>query len=66
MTEQTLYHCPVCGLHYTDATTAKQCAAWCQAHQSCNLAIAQTSIEAGQSRAAASDTSPAKRDVGEA
>lgn len=60
MTKPTLYRCPECGLHYSDATTANQCAAWCRTHQSCNLAIARTSIEATHSRPATNGAPPAQ------
>lgn len=33
------FPCPECGLVYDDKDWAKQCEAWCKAHNSCNLAI---------------------------
>jgi len=46
MSEEKLYQCQECGLHYNDAETVKKCAAWCSQYKSCNLDITKTSIEA--------------------
>jgi hypothetical protein len=43
--EKTLYQCEACGLHYEDAGLAKQCEAWCTAHNSCNTEITKQAIE---------------------
>lgn len=40
-----LYQCPVCGLHYRDAGTAKKCEAWCTEHKSCNIEIIAHAVE---------------------
>lgn len=47
MTE-TLYQCPACGLHYTDAVIAKQCEEFCTAYNSCSLEITLHSVERQQ------------------
>jgi hypothetical protein len=39
------FACPECGLHYADEAVAQQCAAWCIAHNSCNLEITALSLE---------------------
>jgi hypothetical protein len=41
----TLYQCPVCGLHYKEEETAKDCEAFCSQHNACSLEIIQHSIE---------------------
>ncbi len=45
MSEQKLFQCPECALHYIDQEIAKKCEAWCKAYFSCNLEIAQHSVE---------------------
>ncbi|MBI4021367.1 MAG: hypothetical protein HY369_03925 [Candidatus Aenigmarchaeota archaeon] len=45
----TTFRCPVCGLHYPDATLAEKCAAWCRTHQSCNLAITRHAVASSES-----------------
>ena len=44
-TDQQLYQCPECGLHYEDETVAKQCEAFCKEHNGCSLEITQLSVE---------------------
>jgi hypothetical protein len=43
--KNNVYSCSICGLHYTDAETAKKCYDWCSTHNSCNLEITKHSIE---------------------
>ena len=40
------YMCEICMLHYESEDLAKKCEAWDRLHDSCNLAIANRSIEA--------------------
>lgn len=40
------HQCPECSLRYRDEEIAKQCAAWCSKHNSCNLEITKLSEEA--------------------
>ena len=40
------YQCPICKLHYIEKKNADLCHKWCSAHNSCNLSVASTSIEA--------------------
>lgn len=44
------YQCPECGLHYENEETANKCAAWCSEHNSCNLEITKSSVEAKQQK----------------
>ncbi len=43
--DEKIYTCPECGLHYADEQITKQCQLWCAEHKSCNLEIAEHSIE---------------------
>lgn len=45
MTDKVLYQCSVCGLHYEDKQTAKQCDAYCKEFNGCSLDITKLSIE---------------------
>lgn len=45
MSEEKLYQCPECGLHYTDKPTMEKCQAWCSKNRSCSLDITKLSIE---------------------
>ncbi len=40
------YQCELCFLHYKDKELAEACEAWDKEHKSCNLEIAEKSIEA--------------------
>lgn len=44
MNEQ-LFECVECGLHYKDRETADKCEVWCRETKSCNIKIAQQSVE---------------------
>ncbi|MCL4403642.1 MAG: hypothetical protein M1500_01700 [Candidatus Marsarchaeota archaeon] len=44
------YQCSICKLHYNDKKLADMCHAWCSTHDSCNLKIAEQSIEAEERR----------------
>jgi hypothetical protein len=44
MSEQ-LFICIECGLHYRVRETAEKCEAWCRETRSCNVEIAQQSVE---------------------
>ena len=48
--QQALYDCSICKLHFEDEQTAKECEEWCRNNDSCNLAIASKSIEARKSK----------------
>ena len=51
MTQKNLYQCPRCGLHYRYEQTAKECQAFCKAHNNtCSLEISQKSVEAEELR----------------
>lgn len=45
MSNEQLFRCPVCGLHYRDAKTAAECEAFCKAHNACSLEISMKSVE---------------------
>ena len=45
MTQNNLYECPICHLHYEDEKIAKQCATYCQENNGCSLEITKLSIE---------------------
>ncbi len=49
--EAELYQCPVCGLHYRDEGTARQCEAFCKANNACSLEISMKSVEAEEAKA---------------
>lgn len=42
---EQLYECMECGLHYAYEETAGKCEAWCIKTNSCNIEIAQQSVE---------------------
>ncbi|MEK7161581.1 MAG: hypothetical protein AAB729_02725 [Patescibacteria group bacterium] len=42
------FQCDICKLKYRDEAAAKQCHAWCSAHDSCNFAIARQAINKGK------------------
>ena len=44
------YQCSICKLHYKDKGPADECHTWCSTHDSCNLKIAEQSIEAEERR----------------
>jgi len=41
----TYYQCTGCGLFYVEEDRARQCEAWCVAHQSCNLEITKYAVQ---------------------
>lgn len=43
--EQEIYQCLVCGLHYRDEETAKECETYCRANKACSLEIAKHAVE---------------------
>ncbi len=57
MKEEKLFQCPECGLHYTDEQTAKECEAFCKAHNACSLEISQKSVEAQSQKTEADNES---------
>ncbi|MCL4380817.1 hypothetical protein M1141_00905 [Candidatus Marsarchaeota archaeon] len=44
------YICSICGLHYEGKEMAEKCFQWCSHHESCNLGIAENSVEAVENR----------------
>ncbi len=44
MASKKLFACPECGLQYADPAVAKECAAWCKAHKSCNIEIIKHAV----------------------
>lgn len=51
MSDEKLFQCPRCGLHYREEQTAKECEAFCKAHNNmCSLEISQKSVEAEAQR----------------
>lgn len=48
--EPKLYQCPECGLHYKDEAVAKQCEAYCKAHNGCSLEITKLSVERSKTK----------------
>lgn len=48
MSRANTYQCPVCGLHYHEETTAKECEAFCKENNACSLEITKQSIESEQ------------------
>lgn len=46
------YKCSICGLHYKSRKLAAECYKWCSGHDSCNLEVANQSLEAQKSRKA--------------
>lgn len=40
-----VYQCEACGFHYSEEALAKQCEAWCTAHNSCNMEITKHAVE---------------------
>lgn len=57
MSEEKLFQCPVCGLHYRDAKTAEECKAFCKAHNACSLEISLKSVESEEARKKIADES---------
>lgn len=45
MSEEQIFQCPVCGLHYRDKDVAAECEAFCKANNACSIEITQKSIE---------------------
>lgn len=45
MSEEKTFVCPVCGLHYRDEETARECEKFCTANDMCSLTIAKNAIE---------------------
>lgn len=45
MSDQEVYQCTECGLHYEEEKIARQCEAWCSEYKSCNLDITQFSLK---------------------
>ncbi len=43
--DNRVYRCKECGLHYKERTLAEKCEAWCKEHHSCNLEIIKDSVE---------------------
>ncbi len=43
-----IFQCRVCGLHYRDAETAKQCEAFCSANKACSIELAKQAMEYSQ------------------
>ena len=50
MTEEQIYQCPICKLHYRDEKLAQQCQEFCGAHNACSLEIIQHSLENEKAR----------------
>jgi hypothetical protein len=46
MTQDAMYKCEECGLHYNEEQYAKDCYAYCKAHNACSIDITKCSIEA--------------------
>lgn len=44
-TQNETYQRPVCGFHYRNEKTAKECEAWCRKHKSCNIEITARALE---------------------
>ncbi len=44
------HQCSICKLHYKEKILADRCHEWCSTHNSCNLDIADKSIEATKSK----------------
>lgn len=45
MSNVELFQCPVCGLHYRDDETAKQCEKFCRDNGACSMEIAKLAVE---------------------
>jgi hypothetical protein len=45
MSSEELFQCPVCGLHYRDDETAKECEKFCRANNACSIEIAKLAVE---------------------
>lgn len=46
----TSFQCKICKLKYSDEKIAKECEAWCGAHQSCNFLIARQAINKDEAK----------------
>lgn len=40
-----VFACTECGMSYKEVELAKQCAAWCKEHHSCNLEITKHAVK---------------------
>ena len=45
MSNQEIFQCPECGLHYRDKSLAKQCEEFCSKNKACSLEIAKNAVE---------------------
>lgn len=45
MSNDKVFQCPECGLHYLDQATAKACEEFCRANRACNPDIAKKAVE---------------------
>jgi hypothetical protein len=46
MTQDAMHKCEKCGLHYNEEQYAKDCYAYCKAHNACSIDITKYFIEA--------------------
>jgi hypothetical protein len=45
MTQDNMYQCPECGMHYHDESWAQACEAFCKQNHACSLDIAMHAVE---------------------
>ena len=45
MSDEILFKCPVCGLHYRDEETALECEKLCRSNNACSMEIAKHAVE---------------------
>jgi len=45
MSDQVVFQCPECGLHYRDQATAQACEEFCRANKTCSPDITKNSVE---------------------
>ncbi len=55
MDKNSIFECPECGLHYNKKAMSESCEAWCSKYKSCNLDIAQQSVEASAQQTKTTD-----------
>lgn len=45
ITNEVIFQCSDCGLHYKDAKIARKCEAYCKKHKACSMEVTKHSIE---------------------